>query len=119
MREKGDLDPIELDLLLRNRQETHAGCPVDFLNDKTWSSIKALSLVPNFHGLDRDIETSSKRWKKYVESEAPEQEKPPVNLEHRVMRCHSHRFFFFFRANGKANQRCNNCVFFELFDLIE
>jgi len=68
-----------LDLLLRNPQETHAGSPVEFLNEKAWGSIKALSLVPIFHGLDRDIETSSKRWKKYVESEAPELEKPPVN----------------------------------------
>ena len=79
LREKNEIDPIELDLLLRNPQESHAGSPVDFLNDKTWASIKALALVPIFHGLDREIETSSKRWKKYVESEAPEYEKPPVN----------------------------------------
>lgn len=70
---------VELDLLLRNPQEIHAGSPLEFLNEKAWGSIKALSLVPIFHGLDRDIETSSKQWKKYVENEAPELEKPPVN----------------------------------------
>ena len=57
----------------------HGGSPLEFLNDKAWGSIKALALVPIFHGLDRDIETSSKQWKKYVENEAPELEKPPVN----------------------------------------
>jgi dynein heavy chain len=76
--DKGEIDMTELDLLLRNPQETHAGSPVEFLNEKAWGSIKALSLVPIFHGLDREIEISSKRWKKYVESEAPELEKPPV-----------------------------------------
>ncbi|CAF4785487.1 unnamed protein product [Rotaria sp. Silwood1] len=75
--EKGEIDMVELDLLLRNPQEAHAGSPVEFLNEKAWGSIKALSLLQIFHGLDRDIETSSKRWKKYVESEAPELEKPP------------------------------------------
>ncbi|UJR10317.1 hypothetical protein I4U23_014523 [Adineta vaga] len=75
--EKGEIDMIELDLLLRNPQETHAGSPVEFLNEKAWGNIKALALVSTFHGLDREIETSSKRWKKYVESEAPELEKPP------------------------------------------
>lgn len=78
MSEKNEIDPLELDLLLRNPQEIHSGSPLEFLNDKAWGSVKALSLVPIFHGLDRDIETSSKQWKKYVESEAPELEKPPV-----------------------------------------
>ena len=68
---------MELDLLFRNPQEIHSGSPVEFLNDKTWGSVKALSLVPIFHGLDRDIETSSKRWKKYVDNETPEFDKPP------------------------------------------
>jgi dynein heavy chain len=77
--EKGEIDMIELDLLFRNPHETHAGSPVEFLNEKAWGSVKALSHVPIFHGLDREIETSSKRWKKYVESETPELEKPPVN----------------------------------------
>lgn len=76
--EKNEIDPLELDLLFRNPQEIHSGSPLEFLNEKAWGSVKALSLVPIFHGLDRDIETSSKQWKKYVESEAPELEKPPV-----------------------------------------
>lgn len=80
MTEKGEIDPLELDLLLRNPQEMHSGSPLEFLNEKAWGSVKALSLVPIFHGLERDIETSSKQWKKYVESEAPELEKPPVRI---------------------------------------
>jgi hypothetical protein len=55
--EKGEIDMIELDLLFRNPHETHAGSPVEFLNEKAWGSVKALSHVPIFHGLDREIET--------------------------------------------------------------
>ena len=33
--------------------------------------------MEEFKNLDRDIEGSSKRWKKFVESETPEQEKFP------------------------------------------
>lgn len=119
--EKREIDMLELDLLLRNPQEIHSGSPIEFLNDKAWGSIKALSLVPIFHGLDRDIETSNKRWKKYVESEAPELEKPPVeNAKHFVFdNFYKSKMFFFFRANGKVNRQCNNCVFFVLFDRIE
>ncbi|CAF0866110.1 unnamed protein product, partial [Didymodactylos carnosus] len=75
--DKGELDPVELDLLLRSPQEYHSRCPVEFLNDKAWGNIKTISLVPQFQGLDREIETSSKRWKKFLESESPEVEKPP------------------------------------------
>jgi len=114
--EKGEIDMLELDLLLRNPQEIHAGSPLEFLNEKAWGSIKALSLVPIFHGLDRDIETSSKQWKKYVESEASELEKPPVNLLYFPSQI---EFICLFRANGKVNPPCNNYVFFVLFDLIE
>ena len=39
--------------------------------------IKALSTLDDFLNLDRDIEGSPKRWKKLVDSEAPEKEKLP------------------------------------------
>ena len=119
LNEKGELDPLELDLLLRNPQETHVGSPVDFLNEKTWGNIKALSLVPTFHGLDRDIETSSKRWKTFVESEAPEYEKPPVNFIEETKKKSNEIVESFFRANGKVKLLCNNFAFFEPFVLIE
>ena len=36
-----------------------------------------MSEMEEFRNLDRDIEGSAKRWKKLVESEAPEKEKLP------------------------------------------
>ncbi|EMP23709.1 Dynein heavy chain 9, axonemal [Chelonia mydas] len=38
---------------------------------------QSLSSVEQFRNLDRDIEGSAKRWKKFVESECPEKEKFP------------------------------------------
>ena len=39
--------------------------------------MQALSLSDDFRNLDRDIEGSAKRWKKFVESESPEKDKFP------------------------------------------
>ena len=39
--------------------------------------LQALSETDEFKNLDRDIEGSAKRWKKFIESEAPEKEKFP------------------------------------------
>lgn len=79
MKERGEIDSSELELLFKIGQEPPIPSPFDFLNEKTWSNIKHLSSIATFHGLDRDIETSSKRWKKYIENELPELEKPPVD----------------------------------------
>lgn len=38
---------------------------------------QALCTMDEFRNLDRDIEGSAKRWKKFVESECPEKEKFP------------------------------------------
>jgi len=38
---------------------------------------QALAQTDEFKNLDRDIEGSAKRWKKFIESEAPEKEKFP------------------------------------------
>lgn len=45
--------------------------------------IKSLSLLDEFVGLDRDIEGSPKRWKKLMDSEAPEKEKLPQDWKSR------------------------------------
>lgn len=37
-----------------------------------------------FRNLDRDIETSSKRWKKLIESECPEKEKFPQEWKNKT-----------------------------------
>lgn len=72
-----DINPIELDFLLRFPFVPNLASPVDFLSNNSWGGIKALSNMDEFRNLDRDIEGSAKRWKKFVESECPEKEKFP------------------------------------------
>jgi dynein heavy chain len=74
---KGEINPTELDFLLRFPAKTDQGSPVDFLSNIGWGGIKTLSEMEEFRGLDRDIEGSAKRWKKFIESECPEKEKFP------------------------------------------
>ena len=72
-----EIEPKELDFLLRFPIQPNVSSPVDFLSDSCWGGIKALSAMSEFNNLDRDIEGSAKRWKKFVESECPEKEKFP------------------------------------------
>jgi len=67
----------ELDFLLRFPTQGNVTSPVDFLSNNSWGTIKLLADMDEFRGLDKDIEGSAKRWKKLVESEAPEKEKLP------------------------------------------
>ncbi|GAB1297122.1 Dynein axonemal heavy chain 17 [Apodemus speciosus] len=71
---KKELNPVELDFLLRFPFKAGVASPVDFLQHQSWGGIKALSEMDEFKNLDSDIEGSAKRWKKLVESEAPEKE---------------------------------------------
>ncbi|CAK8676513.1 unnamed protein product [Clavelina lepadiformis] len=71
------INPLELDFLLRFPSQHNVTSPVDFLNNTSWGAIKLLSEMEEFRNLDRDIEGSAKRWKKLAESEAPEKEKLP------------------------------------------
>ncbi|XP_068092066.1 dynein axonemal heavy chain 11 isoform X2 [Hyperolius riggenbachi] len=72
-----EIDALELDFLLRFPVDHVYQSPVDFLSTQLWSSIKMISTLEEFRGLDRDIEGSAKRWKKFVESECPEKERLP------------------------------------------
>uniref|UniRef100_UPI00398F13EE dynein axonemal heavy chain 9-like isoform X1 n=2 Tax=Pristiophorus japonicus TaxID=55135 RepID=UPI00398F13EE len=72
-----EINPKELDFLLRYPTQPGVSTPVDFLSNQSWGGIKALVLMEEFRNLDRDIEGSAKRWKKFVESECPEKEKFP------------------------------------------
>ncbi|NXS46386.1 DYH9 protein, partial [Balaeniceps rex] len=72
-----EINTIELDFLLRYPAQTRVTSPVEFLSNHSWGGIKALSAMEEFRNLDRDIEGSAKRWKKFVESECPEKEKFP------------------------------------------
>ncbi|XP_064890577.1 dynein axonemal heavy chain 9 isoform X7 [Columba livia] len=72
-----EINTVELDFLLRYPAQTRVTSPVEFLSNHSWGGIKALSSMEEFRNLDRDIEGSAKRWKKFVESECPEKEKFP------------------------------------------
>jgi len=74
---KKEIVPTELDFLLRCPSLPNLQSPVDFLSHALWGSVKSLSQMETFQGLDRDIEGSAKRWKKFCESEVPEKEKFP------------------------------------------
>lgn len=66
-----DIKPDELDFLLRYPAISNLNSPVDFLSNLSWGGIKALSTMDEFRSLDKDLEGSAKRWKKFVESECP------------------------------------------------
>nr|XP_057916965.1 dynein heavy chain 9, axonemal [Doryrhamphus excisus] len=74
---KREINPAELDFLLRYPVQPGVTSPVDFLSSHSWGGIKSLCSMDEFRNLDRDIEGSAKRWKKFVESEYPEKEKFP------------------------------------------
>ncbi|KAM6111100.1 LOW QUALITY PROTEIN: dynein axonemal heavy chain 17 [Pterocles gutturalis] len=71
---KKELNPAELDFLMRFPSKAGVTSPVDFLQPQGWGGIKVLSEMEAFRNLDSDIEGSAKRWKKFVESEVPEKE---------------------------------------------
>ncbi|XP_056152723.1 LOW QUALITY PROTEIN: dynein heavy chain 9, axonemal [Lampris incognitus] len=72
-----ELNPAELDFVLRYPVQPGSTSPVDFLSNHSWGGIKSLCCMEEFRNLDRDIEGSAKRWKKFLESECPEKEKFP------------------------------------------
>ena len=79
---KKEINPAELDFLLRFPAAPSTSSPVDFIAHVGWGAIKTLSAMDEFRNLDRDIENNSKRWRKFVEAEAPEKEKfPQVQLD--------------------------------------
>ncbi|XP_024080370.1 dynein beta chain, ciliary isoform X1 [Cimex lectularius] len=79
-----EISPAELDFLLRFPITPHVTSPVDFLSNTSWGGIRSLSARDEFRNLDRDIESSTKRWKKLVESECPEREKLPQEWKNKT-----------------------------------
>ncbi|KAM3922058.1 dynein axonemal heavy chain 9 [Leptodactylus fuscus] len=79
-----EINMTELDFLLRYPAQPGLTSPVDFLSNQSWGGIKALSSMDEFRSLDRDIEGSAKRWKKFVESECPEKEKFPQEWKNKT-----------------------------------
>ncbi|XP_015272477.1 PREDICTED: dynein heavy chain 17, axonemal [Gekko japonicus] len=91
---KKEINPVELDFLLRFPFKAGLASPVDFLLSQGWGGIKVLSEMDEFKNLDSDIEGSAKRWKKFVESETPEKEVFPKEWKNKtalqklcMMRC--------------------------------
>jgi dynein heavy chain len=79
-----EINQQELEFLLRFPITPNVTSPVDFLSNNGWGGIKALSGQEEFRNLDRDIEGSAKRWKKFVESECPEKEKFPQEWKNKT-----------------------------------
>uniref|UniRef100_A0A8C8AZP1 Dynein axonemal heavy chain 17 n=1 Tax=Otus sunia TaxID=257818 RepID=A0A8C8AZP1_9STRI len=91
---KKEVNPAELDFLLRFPSKADVMSPVDFLQPQGWGGIKVLSEMEAFKNLDNDIEGSANRWKKLVESEVPEKEAFPKEWKNKsalqklcVLRC--------------------------------
>ena len=78
------INPVELDFLLRFPAAQNVNSPVDFLSHNGWGGIKSLSAMEEFRNLDRDIEGSAKRGKKFVEAECPEKEKFPQEWKNKT-----------------------------------
>lgn len=72
-----EISKKELDFLLRFPYTPDQTSPVDFLTHIGWGGIMALSKMDEFQLLDKDIEGSVTRWRKFVEFECPEREKLP------------------------------------------
>ncbi|XP_052825334.1 dynein beta chain, ciliary isoform X1 [Octopus bimaculoides] len=81
---KNDLNAKELDFLLRFPFIPNLISPVNFISHTGWGGIKALIEFEDFHNLDKDIEGSAKRWKKFIESECPEKEKFPQEWKNKT-----------------------------------
>ncbi|XP_022915026.2 dynein beta chain, ciliary isoform X1 [Onthophagus taurus] len=79
-----EIAPADLDFLLRFPVKPHVTSPVDFLSNSSWGGICSLSAKDEFRNLDRDIESSQKRWKKLVECECPEREKFPTEWKNKT-----------------------------------
>lgn len=89
-----EIVPSELDFLLRFPYTPNMQSPFEFLTNISWGGISALSNLNEFASLDKDIEGSPNRWKKYVDAEAPEKTRLPGEWKQKtalqrlcIMRC--------------------------------
>ncbi|XP_032374898.1 dynein heavy chain 11, axonemal isoform X1 [Etheostoma spectabile] len=80
---QGLIDAQEFDILLRFNMEACKVSPVSFLSPQAWGAIKTISTIEDFNGLDKDMESSPKRWRKIVESSCPEKERLPQDWKNK------------------------------------
>ncbi|XP_030369376.1 dynein beta chain, ciliary [Scaptodrosophila lebanonensis] len=74
----------ETDFLLRYPHDPNTLSPLDFVDRSAWGGIKSLTLIEHFYGLDKDMENYTKRWRKFMASDAPEREQFPGEWKHRT-----------------------------------
>lgn len=77
MLQANQIEPADLDFLLRFPSVPNSYSPVDFIAHLGWGGIRFLSNLDTYSSLDKDIEGYQKRWKTYIELENPEKEKLP------------------------------------------
>ncbi|XP_037532275.1 dynein heavy chain 11, axonemal [Nematolebias whitei] len=77
------IDPQEFYYLLHFPVEALKVSAVPFLSPHAWGAIKTISAVEDFNGLDKDVESSPKRWRKIVESSCPENERLPQDWKNK------------------------------------
>ncbi|XP_073341249.1 dynein axonemal heavy chain 11 isoform X2 [Pagrus major] len=80
---QGLIDAQEFDFLLCFPVEASRVSPVSFLSPHAWGAIKTISTMEDFSGLDRDVESSPKRWRKIIESRCPEKERLPQDWKNK------------------------------------
>ncbi|KAM3873375.1 dynein axonemal heavy chain 11 [Diretmus argenteus] len=80
---RGLIDAQEFDFLLRFPVEPSRVSPMSFISPQAWGAIKTISRMEQFSGLDRDMESSPKRWRKIVESKCPEKERLPQDWKNK------------------------------------
>ncbi|KAM9852522.1 dynein axonemal heavy chain 11 [Aulostomus maculatus] len=80
---QGLIDVQEFDFLLHFPVETSKVSPVSFLTPQAWGAVKTISTLEKLSGLNRDIESSPKRWRKIVDSSCPEKERFPQDWKNK------------------------------------
>eukprot|EP00835_Amoeboradix_gromovi_P001568 NODE_74_length_23402_cov_1.166974.p1 type:complete len:4329 gc:universal NODE_74_length_23402_cov_1.166974:19649-6663(-) len=83
MLKEQEIDAVDLDYLLRCPRQVST-CPIEWINDGQWQTLKALTKIDALKELCNDLEQSNKRWKKYCELEQPENEKLPSEWKNRT-----------------------------------
>ncbi|XP_015255846.1 PREDICTED: dynein heavy chain 11, axonemal [Cyprinodon variegatus] len=82
---QGLIDPQEFEFLLHFPVEATKVSALSFLSPQSWGAIKTISTMEGFSGLDKDMESSPKRWRKIVESSTPENEKLPQDWKNKSL----------------------------------
>lgn len=84
MLQSNEISSNELDFVLRFPYVANIHSPFEWLPQHLYGGVKALSNIDAFYGFDRDLDVSMKRWKRFIECEAPEQEKLPGDWKNKT-----------------------------------